>query len=31
MELRAGVRALVTKPIDPHEVFGLLQTHLARP
>ena len=26
----AGVRALVTKPIDPHEVFGLLQTHLAR-
>jgi CheY-like chemotaxis protein len=26
----AGVRALVTKPIDPHEVYGLLQTHLAK-
>jgi two-component system, cell cycle sensor histidine kinase and response regulator CckA len=26
----AGVRALVIKPIDPHEVFGLLQTHLAK-
>ena len=25
----AGVRALVTKPIDPHQLFGLLQTHLA--
>jgi CheY-like chemotaxis protein len=24
----AGVRAVVKKPIDPHELFGLLQTHL---
>jgi CheY-like chemotaxis protein len=24
----AGVRAIVKKPIDPHELFGLLQTHL---
>ena len=26
--LNAGVRAIVKKPIDPHELFGLLQTHL---
>ncbi|HSN39886.1 MAG TPA: response regulator, partial [Burkholderiales bacterium] len=26
----AGVRALVTKPIEPHALFGLLQTHLPR-
>jgi CheY-like chemotaxis protein len=26
----AGVRALVTKPIDPHQLFGLLQTHLPK-
>ncbi len=24
----AGLRAVVKKPIDPHELFGLLQTHL---
>ena len=24
----AGVHAVVKKPIDPHELFGLLQTHL---
>jgi CheY-like chemotaxis protein len=24
----AGLRAVVRKPIDPHELFGLLQTHL---
>jgi PAS domain S-box-containing protein len=27
----AGVRAVMTKPIDPHELFGLLQTHLTKP
>ena len=27
----AGVRAVLTKPVDPHELFGLLQTHLAKP
>jgi CheY-like chemotaxis protein len=26
----AGVRALVTKPIEPQVLFGLLQTHLPR-
>ncbi len=25
---RSGVRAVVGKPVDPHELFGLLQTHL---
>jgi CheY-like chemotaxis protein len=24
----AGLRAVVTKPIDPHHLYGLLQTHL---
>jgi PAS domain S-box-containing protein len=24
----AGVRAILTKPVDPHALFGLLQTHL---
>jgi CheY-like chemotaxis protein len=24
----AGLRAVITKPIDPHALFGLLQTHL---
>ncbi|MDB5866019.1 MAG: histidine kinase [Betaproteobacteria bacterium] len=28
---KAQLRAVVTKPIDPHELFGLLQTHLPRP
>jgi CheY-like chemotaxis protein len=27
----AGVRAVITKPVDPHELFGLLQVHLPRP
>jgi CheY-like chemotaxis protein len=27
---KAQLRAVVTKPIDPHELFGLLQTHLPR-
>src|SRR5688500_10981861 len=26
----AGVRAVLTKPIDPHELFGLLQTRLTK-
>jgi PAS domain S-box-containing protein len=26
----AGVRSLVRKPIEPHELFGLLKTHLPR-
>jgi two-component system cell cycle sensor histidine kinase/response regulator CckA len=26
----AGVRALITKPIEPHVLFGLLQAHLPR-
>jgi CheY-like chemotaxis protein len=24
----AGLRAVITKPVDPHALFGLLQTHL---
>lgn len=27
----AGLRAVITKPVDPHELFGLLQVHLPRP
>jgi CheY-like chemotaxis protein len=27
---QAGVRAVITKPVDPHELFGLLQVHLPR-
>ena len=27
----AGLRAVITKPIDPHALFGLLQTHLPSP
>jgi CheY-like chemotaxis protein len=27
----ARVRAVVTKPVEPHELFGLLQTHLPCP
>jgi PAS domain S-box-containing protein len=27
----AGLRAVVRKPIDPHELFGFLQTHLPHP
>jgi two-component system, cell cycle sensor histidine kinase and response regulator CckA len=27
---KAGVRAVLTKPIDPHELFGLVQTQLAK-
>jgi two-component system, cell cycle sensor histidine kinase and response regulator CckA len=25
---RSGIRAVVGKPVEPHELFGLLQTHL---
>ncbi|MGE5526191.1 MAG: PAS domain S-box protein [Rhodospirillaceae bacterium] len=25
---KTGLRAIVTKPVDPHELFGLLQIHL---
>jgi CheY-like chemotaxis protein len=24
----AGLRAVITKPVEPHELFGLLSTHL---
>jgi PAS domain S-box-containing protein len=27
---QAGVRAVITKPVDPHELFGLLEVHLPR-
>ena len=27
----AGLRAVVTKPVEPHELFGLLRTHLPAP
>ena len=27
----AGLRAVITKPVEPHELFGLLSTHLPAP